>query len=107
MRYVYCWLLAAVLLAISKEAYAQIRDKQVIAQVDSVLTDRYYKTPYDTNYVVRPDGRLTLKVRLNQSGDDFHVKGEPEQMACPRLYRPKIVVFCNNTPPSHQNLSER
>ena len=68
--------MAAVLLAISKDAYAQIRDKQVIAQVDSVLTDRYYKTPYDTNYVVRPDGRLTLKLRLNQSGDDFHVKGD-------------------------------
>lgn len=39
------------------------------------LTDRYYKTPYDTNYVIRPEGTLTLKVRLNQTGNTFHVKG--------------------------------
>ena len=43
--------------------------------VDSVLTERYYKTPYDTNYVTRPEGRLTLKARLNQSGNDFHARG--------------------------------
>ena len=43
--------------------------------MDSVLTERYYRTPYDTNYVVRPEGRLTLKARLNQSGYDFHARG--------------------------------
>jgi hypothetical protein len=43
--------------------------------VDSVLAERYYVTPYDTNYVVRPDGRLTLKVRMNQTGNSFHAKG--------------------------------
>lgn len=45
------------------------------SKVDSVLADRYYKTPYDTNYVVRPEGKLTLKVRINQTGNDFHAKG--------------------------------
>ena len=49
--------------------------KQRRAQVDSALTARYYKTPYDTNYVVRPEGKLTLKVRLNQTGNTFHAKG--------------------------------
>ena len=44
-------------------------------KVDSLLTQRYYKTPYDTNYVVRPEGRLTLKVRMNQTGNTFHAKG--------------------------------
>ncbi len=48
----------------------------VQAQVDSVLTARYYKTPYDTDYVVRPEGSLTLKVKVNQSGDDIHAKGD-------------------------------
>lgn len=43
--------------------------------MDSVLTARYYKTPYDTNYVVRPEGRLTLKFRLNQTGNSIHAKG--------------------------------
>ena len=78
MKYVYYWLFAAILLAISNDVEAQTRDQQLRTQVDSVLTERYYKTPYDTNYVVRPEGQLTLKVRLNQSGDDFHVKGDKD-----------------------------
>ena len=59
----------------SSETYAQSRDQRVRAHVDSVLTARYYRTPYDTNYVVRPEGNVTLKVRLNQTGNDFHAKG--------------------------------
>ena len=45
------------------------------ARVDSVLAARYYKTPYDSDFVVRPEGRLTLKVRMNQTGNDFHARG--------------------------------
>ena len=44
-------------------------------RMDSALAVRYYKISYDTNYVVRPEGRLTLKVRFNQSGNDFHARG--------------------------------
>ena len=43
--------------------------------MDSMLSVRYYKTSYDTNYVVRPEGRLTLKGRLNQSGNSIHARG--------------------------------
>ena len=43
--------------------------------MDSVLAARYYRTSYDTNYVTRPEGRLTLKVRFNQTGNDFNAKG--------------------------------
>ena len=68
-------LLIILLLATSFKAYAQSRDQQVRARVDSALSARYYKTHYDTNYVVRPEGKLTLKVRLNQTGNDFHAKG--------------------------------
>lgn len=57
------------------ETVAQTRDQQRIVQVDSVLTERYYRTPYDSNYVVRPEGKLTLKVRMNQTGNSFHAKG--------------------------------
>ena len=56
-------------------AAAQLRDRQMRTLIDSVLAERYYVTPYDTNYVVRPDGRLTLKVRMNQTGNSFHAKG--------------------------------
>lgn len=54
---------------------AQNRDRQRMAKVDSALTARYYKIPYDTNYVVRPEGRLTLKLRLNQTGNGIHAIG--------------------------------
>ncbi|MBO4452163.1 MAG: DUF4421 family protein [Bacteroidaceae bacterium] len=45
------------------------------SRVDSMLTERYYRTPYDTSYVIRPEGTLTLKVRMNQTGNSFHAKG--------------------------------
>ena len=45
------------------------------ARIDSALAARYYRTSYDTNYVTRPDGKLTLKLRFNQTGNDFHAKG--------------------------------
>lgn len=57
------------------ETAAQTRDQQRRMQVDSVLTERYYHTPYDSDYVVRPEGKLTLKVRMNQTGNSFHAKG--------------------------------
>ena len=67
-------LMIAVLLTSATEAAAQSRDQRMV-QVDSALAARYYSIPYDTNYVVRPEGRLTLKVRMNQTGNDFHAKG--------------------------------
>ena len=52
------------------------------ARLDSVLAARYYDTPYDSNYVVRPEGRLTLKVRMNQTGNTFHGKGTINDVYC-------------------------
>lgn len=79
IRFISHWALKCLLLCATAfcltDAAAQTRDQQIRAKVDSVLTARYYKTPYDTNYVVRPEGRLTLKVRLNQSGNGIHAKG--------------------------------
>ena len=68
------------LLAIGMTSAAQSRREQMRASVDSVLTVRYYKTPYDTNYVVRPEGRLTLKFRLNQTGNSIHAKGTVDHL---------------------------
>ena len=75
MRNACPWILAAFLLMVSNETLGQSRNQQLKAKLDSVLSSRYYKTPYDTNYVVRPEGTLTLKLRLNQTGNDFHAKG--------------------------------
>ena len=68
------WLLVLTVVFCTPAA-AQNRDQQLRDRVDSALAARYYQTPYDTNYVVRPQGRLTLKVRLNQTGNDFHARG--------------------------------
>ncbi len=76
MRTLILWIFTLILSVITTiEATAQTRDQQMRSKVDSVLAERYYKTPYDTNYVVRPEGKLTLKVRINQTGNDFHAKG--------------------------------
>lgn len=63
------------LLAVSGKALAQSRDQMNRRRLDSLLTARYFRNSYDTNYVVRPEGTLTLKLRFNQTGNDFHAKG--------------------------------
>ena len=68
-------LIAVLLLTGSNEVCGQSRDKQIRTHIDSALTARYYRTPYDTNYVVRPEGDLTLKMIFNQTGNDYHAKG--------------------------------
>ena len=69
------WLVMAGVLAVVSDAAGQSRLQVRMAQIDSALTAHYSRTPYDTNYVVRPEGRLMLRARLNQTGNDFHAKG--------------------------------
>lgn len=65
-----------ILLGVPGQITAQKRTfRQKIMRLDSVLSVRYYKIPYDTNYVVRPEGRWTLKLTANQTGNTFHTKG--------------------------------
>lgn len=74
MKYTYLLLILSLLTALT--ATAQKRTfRQKLARLDSTLSARYYKIPYDSNYVTRPDGRWTLKVRVNQTGNKFHTKG--------------------------------
>ena len=78
MKHIYYWLIAASFLPVSNKVCAQSHRQQVRAHIDSALTARYYRTPYDTNYVVRPEGTLTLKMRLNESGESYHVRGDKD-----------------------------
>ena len=55
--------------------YAQSRIKKMWTKVDGILEERYYRTSYDTSYVVRPEGKWTLKVKVNQTGNSIHAKG--------------------------------
>ena len=80
MKHAGCWILAALMLPVASAADAQKHEKknllEVAGSVDSVLAHRFYnKTSYDTNYVVRPIGMITAKLRVNLSGDDFNVRG--------------------------------
>ena len=57
------------------EIHAESRVKKLWTKADSILTTRYYRTPYDTNYVVRPEGKLTLKLRGSQTGNSVRARG--------------------------------
>ncbi len=58
-----------------KKSLRKLERLQRSRRIDSVLTARYYRIPYDTHFVARPEGNLTLKVRLKQTGNTFHAKG--------------------------------
>ncbi len=51
------------------------RREQFRGRVDSVLLARYNKVNYDTNFITRPQTRLTLKVRNNLSIYNIHGQG--------------------------------
>ena len=53
-----------------------VRKESIWKRVSDKLGVRYYSSKYDTAYVMRPEGKgLTLKVRMNQTGNTFHAKG--------------------------------
>ena len=57
-------------------SFAQSRHKKRWAKVDSLLQERRKRPPiYDTTYIVRPDYKLTTKVRANLSGNGIHARG--------------------------------
>lgn len=45
-------------------------------RLDSLLTAKYYRGKYDTAYIMRPEGKITLKVRTNFSGSTLKTDGE-------------------------------
>jgi len=53
-----------------------IQKESIWKRVSDKLGTRYYNSKYDSAYVIRPEGKgLTLKVRMNQTGNTFHAKG--------------------------------
>ena len=71
------WALVFILLAFTTMTVAQNHDQQVRAQVDSVLSARYYsnKGNIDTSYILRPTTKWTVKARLNVSGAKIETEG--------------------------------
>ncbi|MCR4583978.1 MAG: DUF4421 domain-containing protein [Prevotella sp.] len=60
---------------------AQTKPQQLKARMDSVLESRYHRANYDTNYIRRPDSRLTVKLRANLSGNAIYSRGAIEGIA--------------------------
>ena len=55
---------------------AIIRKESILKRVSDKLGARYFNSKYDSVYVKRPEGKgLTLKARMNQTGNTFHAKG--------------------------------
>ena len=53
-----------------------IQKESIWKRVSDKLGARYYNSKCDSAYVIRPEGKgLTLKVRMNQTGNTFHAKG--------------------------------
>ena len=44
-------------------------------KLDNKLSERYYKSSYDSAYVVRPKEKWLLKPSVNQTGTSIHAKG--------------------------------
>jgi len=68
-------ILLCVLIFNVSDVYATGHFWKKAVRLDSMLTIRYFRTSYDTNYVVRPEGRLTLKLKGNQTGNSLRAKG--------------------------------
>lgn len=49
--------------------------KDLGKQLNTKLTDRYYTTKYDTNFVERPKEKWLLRFMVNQMGNYIHAKG--------------------------------
>ena len=70
-------LLATVVLVLAATTgLAQTHREEVRARVDSLLSAKYNKVTYDTNYIRRPSTKLTLKFRTNVSGMRLKTEGE-------------------------------
>lgn len=71
-----CYLTYLIIFLLALPAAGQSKRERLRAKVDSLLTQKYYRVTYDTNYIGRPKGRLTLKARVNLSGNSVHAKSD-------------------------------
>jgi len=91
------WLLFLAVAFGFPEVEAQSRDQQVRAQVDSALTERYYKSPYDTSYVARPEGRLTRRNAKHFSfGMIFNERAAVVYNFSPRYFAGATLTMSNS-----------
>lgn len=71
-----CYLTYLIIFRLALPAAGQTKRERLRAKVDNLLTQKYYRVTYDTNYIGRPKGKLTLKARVNLSGNSVHAKSD-------------------------------
>ena len=85
-KYLFILLLSAVTSAANAEYAADdsMENDTVVSQekklglgkrLNNKLSDKYYKTKYDTNYVARPKEKWLFRLLGNQTGNYIHAKG--------------------------------
>lgn len=60
---------------------------------DSLLAANYNKVKYDTNYIARPNARLTIKLRGNLSGADLLTTAKTNGLES----KTKVMADCRGT----------
>ena len=53
--------------------YAQ--SENIAKRLNTKLTNNYFNTKYDTNYVARPKEKWLFRLMANQTGNHIHAKG--------------------------------
>ena len=62
--------------SVVSDAVVPTEKKQSLGKrLNNKLTNRYYKSKYDTNYVSRPKEKWLIRVMANQTGNYIHAKG--------------------------------
>ena len=62
--------------SIINESVVPLEKKQNLGKrLNTKLTNKYYKTKYDTNYVARPKEKWLFRLLGNQTGNYIHAKG--------------------------------
>lgn len=62
--------------SIVNESVVPLEKKQNLGKrLNTKLTNKYYKTKYDTNYVARPKEKWLFRLLGNQTGNYIHAKG--------------------------------
>jgi len=64
------------LFLVNLQVGAQATQEKKKSWISNFLAKRGSRVNYDTAYIARPYGQLTLKVRTNLSGDGIHAKGK-------------------------------
>ena len=54
---------------------ASAQTESLPKRLDKKLTTRYYKSKYDSTYVIRPEEKWLLRLLLNQTGNHIHAEG--------------------------------